>query len=62
MIGLAIMGIIIFALLGLMIASMLESPRSPKVAFMFTGVFLMLIVGMVAGFKVLAVILEFIVP
>ena len=62
MIGLLIMGLILVPLFALMIASVLESPRSFKVASMFTSVFILQIVAIVIGMIILAELLGFIVP
>ena len=62
MIGLIILGLIIVPLFVLMIASVIESPRSPRVAVMFTAVFLLQVAAMIAGFIALAFVLGFIVP
>jgi len=61
-IGLIIMGLIIIPLFVLMIASVLEKPRSIKVAGMFTTVFIIQIVGMVLGMVAFGYIMGFIVP
>ncbi len=62
MIGWVILGLILLPLFMLMIASVLDTPRSPRVAAMFTGVFLLQIVAMIIGFAIIAWILGFIVP
>ncbi len=62
MIGLVIIGLILVPLFTLMIASAVGRQGSPKVAAMFTGSFLLLIIAMVIGMFVLASIMGFIVP
>ncbi len=62
MIGLIIMGLILVPLFALMIASVLDPPRSPRVAMIFTTVFLLQVVAMIIGFIVLTFILGFVVP
>jgi len=62
MIGLIVIGLILVPLFALMISSVLDAPRSPRVAAMFTSVFLLQIIAMLIGFVVLAYILGFIVP
>lgn len=62
MIGFIIMGLILTPLFVLMLASVLERPRSFKVAAMFTSVFILQIVGMVLSFVVLSVVLGWIIP
>ena len=62
MIGLIILGLIIVPLFVLMIASVIATPGSFRVAVMFTTVFLLQIVAMMMGFAVFAYVLGFIVP
>ncbi len=62
MIGLVIMGIILVPLFALMVASAFDSQRSLRVAVMFTGSFLLLIIATIIGFAAFATILGFIVP
>ena len=62
MIGLVIMGLILVPLFVLMIASAFGRQGSPKVAAMFTGSFLLLIIAMVIGMFVFAFIMGLIVP
>ncbi len=58
MIGLFIIGIIVLPLLAFMLAAMVDSKKTPRVAAMFTGVFALQIVGMVMGMVVFAAILK----
>ena len=62
MIGYIILGLILVPLFALMLASVLERPRSFKVAAMFTSVFVLQIVGMVLSFVVLSLVLSLIMP
>ncbi len=62
MIGLVIMGLILVPLFALMIASAIGHQGSPRVAAMFTGSFLFLIVAIVIGMFVFAFIMGLIVP
>lgn len=62
MIGLVIMGLILVPLFALMVASVLDPPRSPRVAVIFTTVFLLQIAAMIIGFIVITFILGFVVP
>lgn len=58
MTGYIILGLILVPLFVLMLASVLERPRTFKVAAMFTSVFVIQIVGMVLSFVVLSVVLS----
>ncbi len=60
--GLIILGLITLPLFALMLACVFDPPRPHRVAAMFTGVFLLQVVAMIAGFIVLALVLRFVVP
>ncbi len=61
-IGFIILGLIAAPLFVLMVASILDTPRSARVAAMFTSAFLLQVVAMLLGFVVLAFVLGFFVP
>lgn len=61
MIGIFVLSIILLPLFAFMLAALSDGKKTAKVAVTFTGTFLFLVVGMVAGMAVLAIVLQFVV-